>query len=133
MIPETERKGQIAQLQFELAATKKGFVVSRPTTEVRYDYILDDFVSLKRVQVKYCDAIDPRYKAYIVNVGSGHRQKSYTSEEIDGMVVFFPKEAKVCWFEPKHFQGKEKMYVRKLIDVKRNKKTTIILENQHWI
>ena len=34
---KTYRKGQIAELRVELRAVEKGYIVSRPTTEARYD------------------------------------------------------------------------------------------------
>ena len=45
-----QQKADYAAAMFQLRAIEKGYSVSKPITEtgVRYDYILDDGVSLKR-------------------------------------------------------------------------------------
>src|SRR3990172_1003729 len=52
---ETHHKGELAFLKCSIRALEKGMILSRPTTETRYDAILDDGGKLLRVQVKYGD------------------------------------------------------------------------------
>lgn len=48
-------KGQLAIIKAELRALELGYVPSKPIFNSRYDLVIDDYTSLKRVQVKYAN------------------------------------------------------------------------------
>ena len=113
----THQKGHIAQKIVELEALKRGFIVSIPSEQSRYDIIIDDGEKLSRVQVKYCDYI--KGTAYCLDLTKssfnckGHKErKIYTRKEIDAVLVYFPDEKYLCWFGPEEFDGKQCITVR---------------------
>lgn len=103
MISKVTQKGIEAQLRAELRANELGYIVSKPTTECcRYDMIIDDGMSLKRIQVKYCDHA-PADADGSVHVefrkcsNNGKERPCYTEKEVDAVVVFVAPIKRFCY------------------------------------
>ena len=135
MLADTHKKGEIAFLKVALRAAEKGMILSRPTTEARYDAILDDGKKLIRVQVKYTGGdgkpsgivrADFRKKSNTVAAQS----RTYTSDEIDMMLVYVPAIDQVLMFKPAEFAGKSTVVIR-LQPPKNGQKIGVILAADH--
>lgn len=110
---DTRTKGQIAQLIVELEATKRNYIVSLPTTAVRYDAILDDGKKAYKAQIKYLTrkkggrpnarslCLYSRRRAYNIS-----KHKTYSRDEIDLLLVYLPEINEILCFTPKYFHGK---------------------------
>mgnify|MGYP001558992536 CR=1 FL=1 len=100
----------------ELRALELGYVVSKPIFDARYDLILDDLKSLKRIQVKYADGkMSNSEGAVRVKLEYQDRTRhtyTYKKTEIDGLVVYIPKINKLCFFPPSVFADKRSLCVR---------------------
>ena len=114
----TNLKGEIAELHVQLRATEKGIVVSRPTTAARYDLIIDDGTTIRRVQVKYSDHGQKQSSGSIrvmlekksqSNIAKSRR---YYESEIDALMVYVPQLDSVLWFDKKVFSGKSAIMIR---------------------
>ena len=82
-------RGQIAEMEFMLAAAKKGFGVGKPFGDnERYDCVVDAGGHLWRVQVKLSTAKHHRGFAVRASWRNSHRGMPYTRAQIDFMVVF---------------------------------------------
>ncbi len=125
----THDKGIFAQLAVELKATSKGWVVSRPYKECRYDLILDDIDALHRVQVKYCNH-DNTEGSILIDLRSECRnngyEKVYSAKEIDAVIVYLPKLNQLLWLRPEMFEGRKSLTVRHS-PPKNNQKTGVTL------
>lgn len=130
MLSNVTLKGLEAQLKAELRANELGYIVSKPTTECcRYDMIIDDGNSLKKIQVKYCD--------YIQNTSNGavqlHLSKKsingverpyYTKDEVDAIVVYIKPIDKLCYLPIDIIENKKYISLR-YKDSKNNQKKGI--------
>lgn len=100
-------KGEIANLAVQKMATEKGWIVSKPTTEARYDLILDDGHDLHKVQIKYCD--NKRKAVYLTKYNGRHNyskdRKKYTREEVDVIIVYSPCDG-LIWLKDDLFDNK---------------------------
>lgn len=131
----THQKGAIAQLKAELRAIEKGFVVSRPTVEARYDLVIDDGRKLNKVQVKYAStkkflhSVDVNLRSECRNNGYS---KLYTREEIDLILVYVPKIEKILCFNSDMFHKRKSICVR-FENAKNNQQKRIIFaKNLVW-
>ncbi len=124
-------KGEIAALKVQLEAMNKGMIVSKPTTEVRYDFILDNGKEKLRTQVKYVG--HKLYKESPNQLRLDFRQtgnnltKPYTKEEIDLLLVYCMKIDKIVAFLPPDFHKKRTI----LINIK-NPKSKYYYEKFLW-
>ena len=97
----TQQKGQLAQLKVEQRALEKGCMVSRPTTDARYDLIVDVGGKLQRVQIKYCSAkVSTSSGSFMVDLRrwAGDKRtvtRNYTKQEIDALMIYLPATDKV--------------------------------------
>lgn len=114
----TQQKGHIAQLKVELRALEKGFAVSRPSVDARYDLVVDNGESLLRVQVKYCDA-NTTHSVGSFFVGlrrwAGDRRdvsRNYRADEIDALAVYLPSTEKVYWIPVQVIDDKSSLTLR---------------------
>src|ERR1043165_138976 len=98
-------KGQLAQLKIELRAVEKKVILSKPTLDTRYDYILDDGSSLQRVQVKYTDGaeLEGAVRVRLTKDLRGGGKRIYTKDEVDTLLVYIPKLDVVLRFEADEF------------------------------
>jgi len=129
----TNHKGQLAVSKTELRSLELGYLPSRPLYDSRYDLIIDTGKKLLRVQVKYADAKTSNSTGSIpVKLAYINRRKkvyTYKDSEIDGLIVYFPKIDKLCFFPTKVFAGKTRIQVRYLESKNNQKKGIILAEN----
>ena len=118
MLSERTKKGIEAVLKVEMRANELGYIVSKPTTDCcRYDLIIDDGVSLKRVQVKYAGH-KPFNAEGSVNVGfrkmsiNGKSRPSYSRDEIDAIIVYIPAIDRLCYLPIDLVDGKQSINLR---------------------
>jgi hypothetical protein len=103
---EKYKKGQEAVLRVQLRAAQLGMIVSMPTTEERYDLLLDDGKRIYRVQVKYTSRqvangsveLDLRKETR-----SNGKKRAYSAKEIDLVLVYVPQIDGILWLESKVF------------------------------
>lgn len=132
----TNVKGQLAVSKAELRALEIGYLPSRPIFDNRYDLILDDFTSLKRIQIKYADGkISNSAGSVSVKLDYENRRKQFTtyqSSEVDGLIVYIPRIDKLCYFPLSVFQGKRRLAIR--VEKSRNnqKKGVIWANDYYW-
>ena len=115
----TIQKGVIAEQKVILRAIELGYKVSKPLCDTRYDLILDDGKSLKRVQVKYGDG-DPRSSEGSIVVGlrcrsyeknRNDRTSTYSTSDVDDIMVYIPKKDVVVRL-PQEAIGKTAVHLR---------------------
>ena len=118
-----KQKGAIAMLTVQLEAQKRGYKISIPTTEERYDLILDVNNKLYRTQIKYVDALHSASKKKPQNIsvelridalrtGGSHKQrKVYSKSEIDLMLIYVPKVNAVLAYHPEFFHNKRSIRI----------------------
>jgi hypothetical protein len=107
----TEQKGQIALAKVLIEAARKGAETYLPTTQTRYDLVLDYRGKLYRAQVKYADGKIRRAQGAIA-LHLRRRKRCYTAGEIDVVLAYLPRLDRVAWFGPEVFDGKAALYLR---------------------
>lgn len=117
MICDQLKKADLARLKIEMRALELGVICSRPVVEgTRYDLILDAEGRLYRAQVKYGDGRTPKVKgAVYVNLRKEIRKEKnrpYSQDEIDVLLIYLPKVDKICWFGPEIFNAKGSLSIR---------------------
>lgn len=116
MLITSNIKGQLAVSKAEMRAFELGYIPSRPLYDSRYDLIIDKNQILTRVQVKYGDGKSSNSQgAIVVKLDYENRKKNnftYSSIEVDALVVYIPKIDKLCYFPLAIFEGKRKLTVR---------------------
>jgi len=129
-------KGQLALSKSELRALELGFIPSRPIFDTRYDLIVDDHKSLKKIQVKYADGTPSNgIGSVIVKLSYEDRQKqiyTYQKSEVDGLVVYLPKIDRLCFLPPKIFLGKRNLCIRLKKPRNNQKKGVIFAKDYFW-
>jgi hypothetical protein len=81
-------RGDLAEMQFMVAAAIRGFVVAKPYGDnEKYDLIVDVGRRLWRVQVKSSAAVHHRGFAVRASWRTSHRQISYKPSQVDFMAV----------------------------------------------
>ena len=128
-------KGQLAVSKAELRAFELGYIPCRPLFDWRYDLIIDDFKSLKRIQVKYADG-RLSHSVGSVRVKLEYKDRTnhiytYNKGEIDGLIVYIPKIDKLCFFPPEIFIGKRDLCVR-ISPPKNHQKTNILYADKYY-
>ena len=79
-------KGNIAEIEFMLKATRLGLIVSKPEIPHDYDFLVDNGNNIFRVQVKSNFCKGPSYK---LGIGQGKSSKNaYTPKMIDIMACY---------------------------------------------
>lgn len=109
-------KGQLAVSKAELRAFELGYIPSRPLCDTRYDLIIDDSKSLRRIQVKYAN-IQMKKNPGVVHAKLEYedrhkKSRTYQKDEVDGLIVYIPKIDKLCYFPNEIFLGKKKLSIR---------------------
>ncbi len=107
----TRNKGEYAKLKVMLRAAELGYVVSLPTTEVRYDVVLEKDGEFQRAQVKYADG-QPGHATGSVRLALYRRGRLYDGDEIDVILVYLPRLDKICRFGPEVFHNKQILQIR---------------------
>lgn len=114
----TYRKGQIAVCRVLERAAELGWIASIPFTEARYDLVLDQGDGkLLRVQVKYCDSKQRNSQCSVrldlrKECRNNGKVKTYSSSEIDVILVYIPQVQKICWLRTELFHGKNQISIR---------------------
>ena len=128
-------KGQLALSKTELRALELGYIPSKPIFDTRYDLILDDSKTLKRVQVKYADGkMSNSYGSVRVKLEYKDRKSNiytYQKKEVDGLIVYLPKIDKLCFFPTKVFVGKKYLCIR-VEPSKNNQKKGILFASEYF-
>lgn len=132
---DTRQKSEVACLKVQTRATERGMVISKPTTDARYDLVLDDDTKLYRVQVKYGGGKSSHSEgvatvALRTYVGNKYKFKTYRAGEVDLLLVYLPQIDKIVSFEPEEFENKAMLYVR-LVPAKNNVKQRLLLAEEH--
>ena len=90
----TKDVGDIAEVAITLNALKKGWSVSKPVGEnQRYDLILDDGVSLLKVQCKSAKLKQEIISASLTRMTrlkDKYKRETYTEQEIDAFGIYCP-------------------------------------------
>lgn len=107
----TRSKGEYAKLKVMLRAAELGYSVALPTTEVRYDMILERDGKFLRAQVKYADG-RPGHASGSIRLALYRRGKVYAENEIDILLVYLPRLDRICCFMPKVFHNKLILQIR---------------------
>ena len=110
----THSKGEVAQLHVELRAAEKGITVSRPTTEARYDLLLDLDGVIEKAQVKYAgywrnDAVQVDLRR---DTRNNKVKKTYKRDEVDAVYVYIPDKGKIYKLGPDIFDGRTTLNIR---------------------
>jgi PD-(D/E)XK endonuclease len=112
------RKGQEAVLEVQKRALEKGVIICFPTVEQRFDLVLvHPSGSCQRAQIKYANAVTSRSGGAVEldlrkatrNVG---KKRTYTTAEIDIILVYLPLVDKVVAFGPKIFSKRASISIR---------------------
>lgn len=124
----TKQKGEIAYIKCALRAVELGFTLSKPTTDARYDVIIDEDNKLQRAQIKYAGGTahtataDFRRRSH----STGANTRTYSAAEIDLMLVYVPAIDKVLRLGPALFDGKPSIIIR-LTPTKNNQRAKVIM------
>ena len=134
----TQSKGQAAQLKVEFRAAEKGFTVSRPTTDTRYDLIIDDGKQLLKAQIKYANGTSGHNTTGSVVVAlrrwagdKRHEWRTY-GKEVDILLVYVPVVDKVCCIPPELFRDKPSLTLRYKPAKSGVKKTVHMVDDYLW-
>lgn len=127
----TVQKGEIAFLKCSLRAVELGAVLSKPTTDARYDAILDIKGDLSRVQVKYCDS--PATKSqHAIRLTLARRGRRYVKAEIDAILVFIPQLDRIVRLTHEHFDEKREISLRLKPSANGQVKKVRLAEDYYW-
>ncbi len=131
---DTRQKGEIARLKVQLRAAELGAVVSVPTTEVRYDAVVDWAGRLYKAQIKYADATHPSCSgAIFLNLSKGDKtKKQYLDTEVDVVLVYLPTSDTVYWFGPEVFHGRHNLSIRTAPTKSGQSKGCLMAEEHVW-
>jgi len=126
-----EECGQLTVLRVEQRALEKGFIVSRPSTQVRYDLIVDDGKERYRVQVKYANG-KSSHSTGVATVDFRRRGKKYLRGQIDSIAVYVAPVGCVCWFGPDLFDQRRGLTIRYAPSKNRQGKKCLLVETFKW-
>jgi hypothetical protein len=119
---ETHKNGRLGELKAEEYFVSKGFAVSYPTTEERYDFIVDLGDDLERVQVKYAFEGE-RYgnQKICVDFRAGVENAKYGEGDVDSFVIYNPVHDELYYMEPEeapsHTSRNRENWEEHLIDI----------------
>ena len=129
-------KGDLAVFKVCLAASEKGYIISRPLSDSsRYDLVIDTGKKLLKAQVKYANGKATQSTGSVrvcLEKKHGDKVLTYTSEEIDLLLVYVPRVDKICAFESDDFSGKRNLYIRVVPAKNKQSKGCIFLEDYLW-
>jgi len=107
----TIQKGEVAFLKCSLRAIELNIIMSKPTTDARYDAVLDHRGHLQRAQIKYCDR-KPSKSSGSVELRLERHGKTYSATEIDVVLVYMPMVDRILYLPTKYFDGKKTITLR---------------------
>ena len=102
---ETNKKGEVGELEVQLAAVKKGYYVACMPQDCPYDMVIDRGSGPERVQVKYCTLID----------SCKTRRRTYTVDNVDAFVIYVPGHG-IFWLPAQEVCGQIKTISLRLLE-----------------
>lgn len=108
----TWQKGEMAMLKVQQRAAEKGVIVSKPTVDARYDLIVDEASRLLRAQVKWGGRKGSNATGSVAIDFRKGKQRFYTLDEIDIMLIWIVPADVVVRLRPEHFHGKSAIMIR---------------------
>lgn len=113
---KSSSKGEYAQMKIQLKAAEKGFAVSVPTTNEKYDLVIDNNSKLLRTQIKYCNRKSSGKKnngrlELRLDGGTHNNRKYYTNNDIDLLLVYIPCIDKILHYSSESFHEKKTLYI----------------------
>lgn len=128
-------KGETAQLMVQLRAIQKGFVVSKPTVEARYDLIIDTGTTLERAQIKYADCWT-KYGSLELDLRKETRnngkKKVYASDEVDVLYIYVPRYHRILRIDGELFHNKKSIFIRLLKITPAQMKGSLLMDDVTW-
>lgn len=74
----TQFKGKITELQVALALIQRGYMISQPLIDARYDFVLEKNGKFYRLQVKTCHLVEDK-SGVIFSTSNSHTNTTGTS------------------------------------------------------
>lgn len=112
---EKYQKGELAQLMVQIRATQKGFTVSKPTVEARYDLIIDTGTSLERAQIKHADLWTTEESLFLdlrKETRNNGKKRLYRADQIDVIYAYVPRHNVVLRLDSVLFHEKKSVSFR---------------------
>lgn len=107
---QNHHNGAIAVAMVELTANRKGYIVSKPTIETRYDLLIDINNYIYRCQVKYASKVQNNCLQLSMWRGGSNLKSSksspYSRDEIDILCLYVPSINAILLLYPEDFDGK---------------------------
>jgi len=134
----THKKGQIAVCEVQRRALDNDAIISIPTTEERYDLIIDYEGKLYKAQVKYTDHQSPKASgSTTIDLRSKCRNnnyiKKYQRDEVDVILAYIKPIDKIVWVFPDMFHDKGSLTIRyEESKSNRVKKTHMLKDFKVW-
>jgi Holliday junction resolvase-like predicted endonuclease len=129
-------KGKVAEQKVILRAMEKGWIVSKPVCDCKYDLILDNENKFYKIQVKYADGKSSNSENCVVAQLRSRKGRNtnyrYEDGEIDAIIVYVPKLDKVLWFNKDRFIGKSALHIRIAPTKNGQKSKTNIAQELLW-
>lgn len=125
-------------MKVELRAAEKNLILSRPTTDARYDFVIDDGTKLTRAQVKYAGGKTWNSTGAVrvdLRRWSGWPEKmtkTYLGTEVDVLLVYVPQTDKILAFSCDVFERKCSLQIRLSASVNNQKKGILLADNFVW-
>lgn len=104
--------GKLAELKVEARALAKGLILSKPTTDARYDFVVDNGKTLQRIQVKYAGIVSAHSSGSTVVDFRNASGRKYSRDDVDLMLVYVPQIDKVLCFDPPMWVNKATITIR---------------------
>lgn len=83
--------GELCEMEFAVAAMKRGMIVSKPLQTTKYDLIVDNRKSRLRVQVKATRYLNKN--KYEISISHGcESKKLYNKKQIDFFAIYIQPE-----------------------------------------
>lgn len=129
-----KQKGEIAELEVALEATRKGWIVNRPLSVARYDLILDDGKKLYRTQVKYANGKATHSTGAVTCTANNgpYSPERFSKDEIDVVIAYVPKIDSLIWIGPEYFDGKTICTIRLEPSKNGQSKGVFLAEDHIW-
>jgi len=81
--------GELCEMEFAVKAMRKGYIVSKPLSETKYDLVLDTGNEPLRIQIKSTRTKGKTDNSYCVLVSYGNEQKKlYNKDQIDFFGIY---------------------------------------------
>lgn len=121
----TQFKGKITEMQVALALLQKGYMVSQPLVDARYDFLLEANRKFYRIQVKTCHLVDDE-SGIQFNTSNSHTNTQGTTNrdykgEADLFATFYNGD---CYLIPVEECGSRNKKLR-ILPIKNGRKAGI--------